>query len=147
VTQLRDIHVAAAEQLKTNIAVASKLTIAAFPFSGSAPPFIEVWPRLGADYVGYYDESDSDSGSTVVRLQLQIELATADGQTAFDMMTDLLSWEGPSSIRAAFMGRTRRTLGGVVDSTTVLNPSWNVNDETLSQSATVPFDVRVQKET
>jgi hypothetical protein len=144
VTQLRDIHVAVADQLKVRIARASELNIAAFPFSGMPEPRIEVWPDGGEAYIGYYEESDSDTGSARVQLRLMIDLAVADGETAFDIMTDLLAWEGPSSIRAAIMDD--RTLGGVVDSATVSVATWGVTDD-LVESAQVPIVIFVQKET
>jgi hypothetical protein len=144
VSQLRDIHIAVADRLKSNIARASELNIAAFPFSGAPEPRIEVWPDGGEAYVGYYDDSYSDTGTARVQLRLMIDLAVADGETAFDLMTDLLAWEGPSSIRAAFMDE--RTLGGVVDSATVSVASWGVTDDVV-ESAQVPIVIFVQKET
>lgn len=139
-TQLADVHRAVAAKIEA--AVSRDVNVAAFPFSGMAFPRVEIWPD--AEYVDYYAESYSDVGPARVRGRCKIEISTAEGETAFITMTDLLAWEGPSSIRAALM--SERTLGGVVDDIVVLNAIWDTEADDEAQTAWVPFDAVVTKE-
>lgn len=139
-SQLADVHRAIASKLRA--AVSRDVNVSPWPFSDMQLPRIEVWPD--DDFVNYYEESDSDEGPTRVRGRCRIEVSTIDGETAFRIMTDLLSWEGPSSIRAALM--SERTLGGVIDDIVVLSATWETDEVNQAQSAWVPFEVIVTKE-
>lgn len=139
-TQLADVHRAVAAKLRA--AVSRDVNVAAFPYSAMPLPRIEVWP--GEDYLAYYEQSDSDEGPTPVRLRVRIDIDTAEGETAFIQMTDLLAWEGPSSIRAALM--SERSLGGVVDDLVVLGAQWETDAENAAQTAWLPVDIVVTKD-
>lgn len=139
-TQLADAHRAIAAKLQA--AVRRDVNVSPWPLSGMAFPLIEVWPEN--DYLDYYGESDSDTGPTRVKFRLKVEVSTADPETAFLQMTDLLAWEGPSSIRAALM--SERTLGDVIDDVVVLSATWETDAENSAQTAWVPFEAIITKE-
>jgi hypothetical protein len=138
VTQLAAVHRAVAAKVKT--IAGDSVNVSPWPMSASPTPLIEVWP--GDDYLNYYDDSDSNAGLQRVSLRLRLDVAAGDGESAFLLVTDLLSWNGPRSIRAGIM--SDRSLGGKVDDAVVRAASWEVDDE--GQVAVVPIDVYVQKE-
>jgi hypothetical protein len=51
------------------------------------------------------------------------------------VMTELLTWEGPSSLRAAVMAD--RSLGGVVDDVVVQSAQWETDEVVLRGRVTV----------
>ena len=75
-TDLAGVHTAIANQVRNRIA--RDFTVAAWPFSHSALPKIEVWPD--EDYVNYYGLSDSDFAVAPVQVRLRIEISTQDGE-------------------------------------------------------------------
>ena len=129
-TDLADVHRALAAQVKTRIQ--RDVNVSPWPFSQMPIPRIEVWPR--DEYVNYYDLSDSDDAIAPVQLSLLIETST-DPESGFMVMTDLLTWEGPSSLRAAVMAD--RSLGGVVDDVVVQSAQWETDEVVLRGRVTV----------
>ena len=140
-TELADVHRAVADVVRDN--VDRDFNVAAFPFSHMPLPRIEVWPSSDDVYVDPYGESDDDEGMARVRLRLKVDIDTADGETAFNYMSELLTWDGPSSLRAAVMDD--RTLRGVVDDVVVGPHTWETDDDNEAQTAWVPVDIFVQK--
>lgn len=137
-TDVATVHRALSDVVKS---IVRDLNVSPWPFSGMPTPRIEVWP--GDDYLDYYGESDSDDGPMRVRWRLRIDLSTADPETAFLTMTDLLAWDGLSSIRAALMGE--RSLSGRVDDTVVLSAQWETDEANEAQTAWVVGECVVSK--
>jgi hypothetical protein len=124
VTSLADVHRALAEQVRARIQ--RDVNVSPWPFSQMPVPRIEVWPA--DNYLNYYELSDSDDAVAPVQLELVVETST-DPESGFIVLTDLLDWEGPSSLRAAVM--SDRTLGGTVDDCVVSSAQWETDEVVL----------------
>jgi hypothetical protein len=140
VTTLAEVHVAVADQLRQQLARATEINISPWPQSNAPLPFIEVWP--GTNYVDYYGASDSDDATAPVTLRIRIATST-DPESGFQFMTDLLTWNGPSSIREAL--HADRQLGGVIDDLVVLTAEWDDDTEVGTHAAWVPVNIYVSK--
>jgi hypothetical protein len=134
---LAAIHTALADQIRIN--VQRDINVSPHPHSGMPFPLIEVWPAT--EYIDYYSESDSDQGVLKVRFRLLMATA-ANSATEFKIITDLLTWDGPNSIRAAVMAD--RTLGGTVDSAVVLTAEWDA--DAANPTAWIPVETIAQRE-
>lgn len=132
---LRVIHEEFADWLTDKIGRHMGVNVAAFPFSGKPAPKFELWP--GEPYVPYNDP-DAD-----VYITIRGFLSTANAETAFRQMTDLLSYGGVSthSIRDAI--DTDPTLGGKVAAVEWLDHEWSVDAESLAQWFSIPCRIRV----
>jgi hypothetical protein len=134
---LAAIHTALADQIRLN--VQRDINVSPHPNSGMPLPLIEVWPAT--EYIDYYSLSDSDDGVLAVRFRLLVATAS-NSATEFKIITDLLTWDGPHSIRAAVMAD--RTLGGTVDSAVVLSAEWDADAANLA--AWIPVETIAQRE-
>ena len=142
-TGLAAVHNALAGRLAT-LGRAGGFTVSPWPDDAVPLPRMFVQPR--ERYIGYYDLSDADAGCPApVLVEIVIEYP-ADGETGFKVMTDLLSWKGPSSIIAQI--HNDPTLGGVVDWAHVSYAEWDRpdTDDPGIHRARVPVDITVTKE-
>jgi hypothetical protein len=133
------VHRAIATQLAANIA--RDWNFAAFPYSGKPLPCIEVWPD--SDYIQYFATFGS-GGVAEIRLRLRVEVATADAETTFIQLTDVLSTGTGETSSIPDAINTDKTLGGVVRAATVLAAEWPA-DDALGNVAWVPVRVVLNK--
>jgi hypothetical protein len=141
VSQLTDVHAAVARIIKAGVSV--DLNVSSFPYAAKPRPFIEVWP---ADvYYDPYGESYSDYGPAAINLRVRVSVSTANAESSFLMMTELLGW-GDGSVRAALMA-SDRSLGAVLQDVLVSGPiEWESDPETGVHEGWVPVTAYVMKE-
>lgn len=129
---LEAIHNAVAAAISSNT---SGFNVAAFPLSGTPRPVIEVWP--GQPYV------PSDDPEVDVNLIIVGFLTTANGETAFLQMADLLSYGSATTNSILDALESDPTLGGVVAEIEWLDVEWAIDRDTQGQRFSIPCRIRI----
>lgn len=132
------LHRALSTQLAANIA--RDWNFAPFPYSGKSVPLIEVWPD--DDYVQYFGTFGAN-GVAEVHVRLRVEVSTADAETTFKQITDVLSTGTGETSSIPDAVNVDPSLGGVVRSATVLSAEWDTSD--LANVAWVPVRIVLNK--
>lgn len=142
--QVVRVHEAIAEQLRQNLG-RNDVNYLAFPDANVVTDAkIEVWPAVGSyiDHWGTYGEN----GIAHVNVRLRIETRNSDAISAGQMIAELVSCGAGAEWSVWDAMLADRTLGGVAeDCVPVGDVEYDVDDETYSHVAWMPFKVILRK--